>query len=662
MHSTRSRTRLAVQVVIAGVIVALLAPAGSAAAEPAAVGYRDFSYEMSGVSAPTGEKPQSKAWFADGAWWAALLNRTTGSHHFYRLNTADQAWSDTGVVVDSRKVARLDVLWDGGKLYVASAGRTQTNANHRVQVTRYSYDAANRTYTRDSGFPVTVVNGGVEAVVLDKDTLGKVWVTYTRDNRVYVAHSTTSETAWTAPFVVPVTGADTIAADDISAVVAYDDRIGVMWSNQTDSTMYFASHADGEPDGQWELNPAVQSPGYADDHISLKSLTADDAGRVYAVTKTELTGSGSPLVLVMRLSPQGSWSRATYGRVADDHTRPILVVNREARKVYVFAAAPCCSGGTIYYKESSIDNLSFEPGIGTPFIRGIDDRNVNNPTSTKQEVSNETGILVIASDDKTKYYLHNYVPLGGATPTDTTPPDTTIDSGPSGVVAETSATFTFSASESGSTFECRLDGGTFTSCTSPATHFSLAPGEHEIEVRATDSAGNVDPTPATRSWTVEQPATTTTTVIEPSDDARVQQDSPDRSYRRSYLFTDSAVGANIESNLRFSVTGTSGTVASAVMRIYAISATDDGPAVYTTAGPWTESNLTWNTRPDRATGPLADAGAIPARTWVEFDLTGTVTGNGTYDLALITSSTDGVKFASRDDAEAPELVITTTSP
>jgi Glycosyl hydrolases family 43 len=85
---------------------------------------------------------------------------------------------------------------------------------------------------------------------------------------------------------------------------------------------------------------------------------------------------------------------------------------------------------------------------------------------------------------------------------DTTPPETVIDSGPSGPTASPVAEFTFSSSEPASSFECRLDGGAFEPCSSPVEHTGLGEGPHLFQVRAIDSVGNADPTSATRSWTV----------------------------------------------------------------------------------------------------------------------------------------------------------------
>jgi hypothetical protein len=106
--------------------------------------------------------------------------------------------------------------------------------------------------------------------------------------------------------------------------------------------------------------------------------------------------------------------------------------------------------------------------------------------------------------------------ISTAPPPDTTPPETTIGSGPSGSVSSTSASFTFSSSESGSTFECKLDAGNFTTCTSPRNLTGLSNGSHTFSVRARDAAGNVDATPATRTWSVDTAAPNTTVGSGPS--------------------------------------------------------------------------------------------------------------------------------------------------
>src|SRR6185436_10065289 len=51
--------------------------------------------------------------------------------------------------------------------------------------------------------------------------------------------------------------------------------------------------------------------------------------------------------------------------------------------------------------------------------------------------------------------------------------------------------------------------------------------------------------------------------------------------------------------------------------------------------------------------------SIATSTWAEFDVTSIVSGNGTYDLVLAGTSTDGVDFQSREATNKPQLVVTT---
>ena len=86
---------------------------------------------------------------------------------------------------------------------------------------------------------------------------------------------------------------------------------------------------------------------------------------------------------------------------------------------------------------------------------------------------------------------------------DLTPPETTIMTGPNGLVAQASASFVFAANESDVTYSCSVDGAPYVACTSPDSMMSLAQGAHTFAVRATDAAGHTDGTPASRAWTVD---------------------------------------------------------------------------------------------------------------------------------------------------------------
>lgn len=79
---------------------------------------------------------------------------------------------------------------------------------------------------------------------------------------------------------------------------------------------------------------------------------------------------------------------------------------------------------------------------------------------------------------------------------DTTPPSTTLSEE---YPEPDSARFSFSADEAAS-FTCSLDGAAYSSCDSPTLYSNLDPGWHTFSVRATDSAGNVDPSPASTRW------------------------------------------------------------------------------------------------------------------------------------------------------------------
>ena len=387
------------------------------------VGVRDQAFTGAGDTAPSGSKPESKLWWNDGSWWADMWSTAANNHHIFKLSADHQTWVDTGVQLDDRAGTRSDALWDGTHLYVAShvfseCGCSTSSPGHPARLYRYSYNASTKNYLLDAGFPVAINDTSSETLAIDKDSTGTIWATWAQDNKVEVAHTVGSDSIWTTPFVLPVSGADTLYTDDLSSVVAFGgNKIGIMWSNQTVSAMYFSVHVDGQADTSWSVSRnAVPGPNYADDHINLKSLQADGSGRVFAAVKTSLNDLPNPnpnaplIMLLVRDPASGDWSNYIFGRISDDHTRPIVILDEQNNVIHMFATAGV-DGGNIYEKTSPLNAISFPTGRGTPFVKDAANATMNNATSTKQNVNNATGLVVLATNSATGYYWHNYKAL-----------------------------------------------------------------------------------------------------------------------------------------------------------------------------------------------------------------------------------------------------------
>jgi glucose/arabinose dehydrogenase/PKD repeat protein len=155
---------------------------------------------------------------------------------------------------------------------------------------------------------------------------------------------------------------------------------------------------------------------------------------------------------------------------------------------------------------------------------------------------------------------------------------------------------------------------------------------------------------------------TSTLVFNPSADAYVHEGSPNTNFgSETFLRTDNAVNPGVESYLRFAIDGLAGKVQTAKLRLFSTSYTADGPAVSPTAPTWEESTVTWSNKPPPTGASLADSGEITTGTWVEWDVTPAVTGEGNTSFRLATDVSDGVNFHSRESATVtrrPELVLT----
>jgi chitodextrinase len=256
--------------------------------------------------------------------------------------------------------------------------------------------------------------------------------------------------------------------------------------------------------------------------------------------------------------------------------------------------------------------------------------------------------------------------------TTTTTTDTQDPTPPGGLGAvATSATrvdlsWSASTDDTGVTGYELFRGGSLLATVGAVTTYAdttaVANTTYSYEVRAFDAAGHRSAFSNTANATT--PAAPSTATFAPTADAQVQEANASTNYGTSTtLRVDAGTDPDVESYLRFAVSGLTGAVQTAKLRLWVgTDGTANGPAVFTTAGTWSESTITWSNRTARVGSGVDDKGSIPTNAWVEFNVVSLVTGNGSYDLVLAGTSTDGINFSSREaTTNRPELVITTTA-
>jgi CSLREA domain-containing protein len=255
-------------------------------------------------------------------------------------------------------------------------------------------------------------------------------------------------------------------------------------------------------------------------------------------------------------------------------------------------------------------------------------------------------------------------------PLDTTPPDTTIASGPATPTTVTSATFTFSANEPDVTFECALDGASFAACASPVSYSNLGLGAHTLAVRGIDAVGNVEAAPAIYSWTIEQVNCGAPVTLTAIADAWMEQSSPSQNKGDdSTLKVRSKNGAaNARALVNFSLPQLPPgcAVQAATLRMESPSAVSGRTLrALRVAAAWSENVVTWSNQPATAGTPTTTASGTGLRQWNVLTQVREM-----YDLNaahgfLIRDATEGAgagpeqSFHSRESSVGrPQLVVT----
>ncbi len=151
-------------------------------------------------------------------------------------------------------------------------------------------------------------------------------------------------------------------------------------------------------------------------------------------------------------------------------------------------------------------------------------------------------------------------------------------------------------------------------------------------------------------------------VFTSTDDATIKYNYPTKNFGSKKLETDKR---SLEQFLlKFNITGINGRkVSSAKLRLYNINGSSKGGDFYYIPNDsWSESTVTWKNAPDTKNHPIASLGAVIAKQWYEVDLTSLIKTDGTYNLRVKSTSTNGADYTSKEYSQhKPQLVITLTA-
>ncbi len=143
-------------------------------------------------------------------------------------------------------------------------------------------------------------------------------------------------------------------------------------------------------------------------------------------------------------------------------------------------------------------------------------------------------------------------------------------------------------------------------------------------------------------------------------DTLVKTSSPDKNYgtlAKVQVRAGTSDTPEYRSLLQFDVTGIARGPNTATLRLYVIDPSKIGGQVFLVSNDWTETTVSWNTQP--ALGPsLGSIASVSSGTWVEIPLSPSAfPKDGTYSLAVTSSSTNSAMYASRETATPPELAL-----
>jgi hypothetical protein len=534
----------------------------------------------------------------------------------------------TGLVVDSNSQIRVKVpagaIAGTGKIVVTNAVGSDTSAaDFTITVANiFTFSPQHDTYVNSSN-PTS--NNGTAGTLRGKMGASEVMQSYLKFAVTGLSGSLVSaKLRLYVSDASPDGGSLYLVSNNYNSSLTPWTESGLNWNNAPGITGTPLSSVGAATVGQWmEFDVAPAIVGNGTYSFGLKNSVSDV---VYYRSKEN--GAETAPQLVVQTTPSSAPSIASFGpdNGPEDTEVTIIGNNFIGTTSVTFNGTPA----TIFAVDSNTKLRANVPG---------------NATTGRISVTNAHGSASYAKDF---------------------------------VVTATPEIIAFSPSSGSAGDEITIAGSNFTGTTSVKFNDQAASAIHvdsDAQIRATiplnavPGAGKIAVTNSAGSATSAADfAINMLLTFAPTHDTYVSSSSPATNYGTASTMRVKMGSSEIfYAYLKFDVTGLSGAMISAKLRLYVMNASENGGSVYSvsndylsTATPWMETGMNWTNAPSISGTPLSAVGAAADGKWVEFDVTSAITGNGTYSFGLMSNNSDAVYYGSKESSATtndPQLVI-----
>lgn len=311
-------------------------------------------YSKSGLSRPTDTwiKPtNSTIWWNEAqSRWDCILPVSDNDHWIVK----DLGGTPSNAVeLDTRATARPAIIWndDTDTLYAFFPHDDNT------RLYRVSYTSGTDTYAVDGGFPVEVgihidQQGAADTTNPNHSSPlgfvqtpnGDLWAACTAretedvlDRRVEVTKSTNNGASWQTP-----RNLDNTVVEGATVMGWVNDGgtykavlVSAANNGGTGGFQAWSINEDDDVSDTWttESLPALSGTEDSDDHLAVASYDGD----MFVAYKTSSAGGSDCLIGLWKREGGGSWSDTTIWTGSDTATRPAVLVDRAANRLFVFA-------------------------------------------------------------------------------------------------------------------------------------------------------------------------------------------------------------------------------------------------------------------------------------------------------------------------------------